>query len=331
MTVRDFMNACLTDPEHGYYRKGARVGAAGDFTTAPEISQIFGELLGLFLAQAWLDQGSPANAVLAELGPGRGTLMDDAARAFEKATKTRPPVHLVEINETLRIQQREKLAARRPIWHDTPDTLPEAPLFLLANEFFDALPIRQFRRVGALWRERMVTADFAFADGPETPPPVTHDVPDGEVVETSPDGIAIAASLGARLARHGGAALIVDYGSPVSGWGDTLQAVRGHAKVPVFDRPGETDLTAQVDFPALARAAQESGCAAHGAVAQGDFLRRMGAYARASALIAANPGKRAAIEKGLARLLAPAEMGSLFRVLALLPKGMAPPIPMDGL
>lgn len=330
MTVRDFMEACLTDPEHGYYRKGARVGAAGDFTTAPEISQIFGELLGLFLAQAWLDQGAPANAVLAELGPGRGTLMDDAARAFEKATKTRLPVHLVEINETLRAHQREKLAARHPIWHVTPDTLPEAPLFLLANEFFDALPIRQFRRVGLAWRERIVTPDFEFADGAEVSPPVAHDVPEGEIVETCPGGVAIAASLGKRIARHGGAALIVDYGSPVSGWGDTLQAVRGHAKVPVFDRPGETDLTAQVDFPALARAARDGGCAAYGAVAQGDFLRRMGAHARASALIAANPCKRAEIERGLARLLAPAEMGSLFRVLALLPKGMAPPIPMDG-
>lgn len=330
ITVRDFMAACLNDPTHGYYRQGARVGAAGDFTTAPEISQIFGELLGLFLAQAWLDQGAPADAILAELGPGRGTLMDDAARAFEKATKTRLPVHLVEINETMRAQQREKLAARAPIWHAAPDTLPQAPLFLLANEFFDALPIRQFRRVGAVWRERVVTRDFQFADGPKVPPPVAHDVPDGEIVETCPEARAIAASLGARISRHGGAALIVDYGAPVSGWGDTLQAVRGHERVAVFDRPGETDLTAQVDFQALAAPARENGCAAHGALAQGDFLRRMGAHARAASLIAANPGKRAEIERGLARLLAPSEMGSLFRVLALLPKGMAPPIPMDG-
>jgi NADH dehydrogenase [ubiquinone] 1 alpha subcomplex assembly factor 7 len=331
MTVHDWMAACLADPEHGYYRKGARVGREGDFVTAPEISQIFGELLGLFLAQVWLDQGKPANAVLAELGPGRGTLMDDAARAFAKATGFRPPVHLVEINETLREAQAAKLAAHAPIWHERADDLPEAPLLLLANEFFDALPIRQFRRVGPVWRERIVVAGFAFADGAEVPPPVTHDVPDGAIVETCPAGPGIARALGERIARCGGAALIVDYGSPVSGWGDTLQAVRGHATASVFDRPGETDLTAQVDFQALARAAQEGGCAAHGACAQGDFLRRLGAHARAAALIAANPGKRAEIERGLARLIAPSEMGRVFRVLALLPKGSAPPIPLDGL
>lgn len=330
MTVHDWMDACLADPAHGYYRKGARVGRSGDFVTAPEISQIFGELIGLFLAQTWLDQGKPANAALAELGPGRGTLMDDAARAFEKATKTRLPVHLVEINETLRAEQAAKLAARRPVWHETVGTLPEAPLLLIANEFFDALPIRQFRRTGEIWRERVVTAGFEFADGAVVPPPAAHDVPDGAVVETCPAGRAIARALGERIARHGGAALIVDYGSPVPGWGDTLQAVRGHAKVPVFERPGETDLTAQVDFGALAGAARAGGCAAHGALAQGDFLRRMGAHARASALSAANPGKRAEIERGLARLIGPAEMGRVFRVLALLPEGSAPPIPMDG-
>jgi NADH dehydrogenase [ubiquinone] 1 alpha subcomplex assembly factor 7 len=330
MTVHDWMEACLADPEHGYYRKGARVGRDGDFVTAPEISQIFGELLGLFLAQAWIDQGAPSNAVLAELGPGRGTLMDDSARAFEKATKARPAVHLVEINQTMRAEQAIKLAGRAPVWHDRVDDLPDAPLFLMANEFFDALPVRQYRRVGAAWRERIVTKDFAFADGAEVPAPVAHDVPDGAIVETCPARQGIARALGERIARRGGAALIADYGSPVSGWGDTLQAVRGHAKVSVFDRPGETDLTAQVDFQALGQAAEAGGCAAHGACAQGDFLRRMGAHARAASLIAANPGKRAEIERGLARLIAPSEMGRVFRVLALLPDGFAPPVPMDG-
>jgi NADH dehydrogenase [ubiquinone] 1 alpha subcomplex assembly factor 7 len=330
MTVHDWMDACLADPEHGYYRKGARVGHDGDFVTAPEISQIFGELLGLFLAQTWLDQGKPANAMLAEIGPGRGTSMADAARAFEQATKTRLPVHLVEINETLRAEQAAKLASRAPVWHETADDLPDAPLLLMANEFFDALPIRQFRRVGEVWRERIVTKDLAFADGVDVPPPVAHKVPDDAIVETCPAASAIARELGERIARRGGAALIVDYGSPVSGWGDTLQAVRGHAKVSVFDKPGDTDLTAHVDFQALARAAEAGGCVAHGACAQGDFLRRLGAHARAASLIAANPGKRAEIERGLMRLIAPAEMGRVFRVLALLPKGMAPPIPMNG-
>jgi SAM-dependent MidA family methyltransferase len=330
MTVRDWMAACLGDPEHGYYRKGARIGRAGDFVTAPEISQIFGELLGLFLAQIWLDQGAPASAVLAELGPGRGTLMADAARAFDGAVKTRLPICLVEINETLRAEQAARLAARNPVWHDSLDALPDAPLFLMANEFFDALPIRQFRRTGDVWRERVVTPAFEFADGPQVERPVVHDVPDGAIVETCPEGRAIARELGERIARRGGAALIVDYGSPVSGWGDTLQAVRGHEKVSVFDLPGETDLTAQVDFAALARAAESGGCAAHGAIAQGDFLRRMGCHARASALIAANPGRKDEIESGLARLIAPAEMGRVFRVLALLPKGSAPPVAMEA-
>jgi SAM-dependent MidA family methyltransferase len=330
MTVHDWMAACLGDPEHGYYRKGARIGRAGDFVTAPEISQIFGELLGLFLAQTWFDQGRPANAVLAELGPGRGTLMDDASRAFAHATKIRPPIHLVEINETLRAEQAAKLAARNPVWHDSRDGLPDTPLFLMANEFFDALPIRQFRRAGAVWRERVVTPAFQFADGPEVARPVVHDAPDGAIVETCPEGSAIAQALGARIAARGGAALIVDYGSPVSGWGDTLQAVRGHEEVSVFGRPGETDLTAQVDFQALGRAAESGGCAAHGACAQGDFLRRLGAHARAAALIAANPGRKNGIESGLARLIAPGEMGRVFRVLALLPKGSAPPVAMEA-
>lgn len=330
MTVHDWMHACLADPDHGYYRKGVRVGAAGDFTTAPEISQIFGEMLGLVLAQAWIDQGSPANAILAELGPGRGTLMHDAARAFAKATKARLPVHLVEINESFRAAQAAKLAAYAPTWHDDIATLPDAPILLLANEFFDALPVRQLRRVGAKWVERIVTPDFQFADGAEVPPPVAHDVPDGSIVETCPAGETIARAIGSRIAQHGGAALIVDYGSPVSGWGDTLQAVRDHEKVDVFDRPGETDLTAHVDFAALARAAEQGGCAAHGALGQGNFLRRAGAHARAAALSAANPAARTTIETALRRLIEPTEMGTLFRVLLLLPKGSAPPIPMDG-
>jgi len=330
MTVHDWMEACLADPDHGYYRRGLRVGAAGDFTTAPEISQIFGEIMGLVLAQSWLDQGADPKAILAELGPGKGTLMHDAARVFSKVTKSRLPVHLVEINESFRAAQSQKLAEYAPIWHDGIATLPATPTLLLANEFFDALPVRQFRRVGAKWFERVVTPDFQFADGAEVPPPVAHDVPDGAIVETCPAGETIARAIGSRIATQGGAALIVDYGSPVQGWGDTLQAVRDHTKVDVFDRPGETDLTAHVDFAALARAAEQGGCAAFGALGQGDFLRRAGAHARAAALSAANPASRTNIETALRRLIEPAEMGTLFRVLLLLPKGSAPPIPMDG-
>lgn len=217
MTVHDYMQACLADPEHGYYRDGMPLGAAGDFTTAPEISQVFGEMLGLWLADRWQAAGAPSRAHLVELGPGRGTLMDDALRAAAKALPAfaaATSLHLVEISRSLRAVQAERLARAAPAFHASFDEIPDdAPVFLVANEFFDALPVRQFVRRGTAWLERTVVHDggtFAFAEGPPVvEPPLSRiqidDAPDGAVVEACPAALDIAARIGHRLARTGGA------------------------------------------------------------------------------------------------------------------------------
>ncbi len=339
ISVHDYMQACLADPGHGYYRDGVPLGAAGDFTTAPEISQVFGEMLGLWLADRWQAAGAPERAALVELGPGRGTLMDDALRATAKALPafaSAAKLHLVEISRSLRAVQAERLVRATPTFHDTFDGVPDdAPLFLVANEFLDALPVRQFARRGSTWRERVVMhADgaFAFADGPAVAePPLSNtqiaDAPDGAVVEVCPAALDIVARVARRIAKSGGAALFVDYGTDRSGWGDTLQAVRRHAKVGVFDTPGECDLTAHVDFPRLAAAARAAGAAAFGPVGQGDFLRRIGIHARLAVLArGAAPQVARNISDASRRLLDAGEMGTLFKVVALqAPAAAAPP------
>ncbi len=332
ISVAEYMADCLLDPRHGYYATRDPLGARGDFTTAPEISQMFGELLGLALAQSWLDQGAPAPFLLAELGPGRGTLMADALRA----TKSVPgfhagmALHLVEASPALREKQAEALRGFAPHWHGRIDTLPEAPLFLVANEFFDALPIRQFVRDPAGWRERQVALlGGRLGFGLSAPAPLAaldhrlEDTRAGDVVETCPSAGPIAAEVGRRIDAHGGAALVVDYG----GWrsaGDTLQAVRGHAYDDPLAHPGEADLTAHVDFEALARAAAP---AAHSAlVAQGVLLERLGITERARALAARLDGP--ALEAHIAahrRLTHPEEMGRVFQSLAIFPRTVQPP------
>jgi NADH dehydrogenase [ubiquinone] 1 alpha subcomplex assembly factor 7 len=333
MPVAQFMELCLGHPEHGYYATRDPLGAAGDFTTAPEISQMFGELVGAWLAQAWLDQGAPAPFTLAELGPGRGTLMADVLRVagrvpgFRKAVR----VWLVEASPALRARQRAALAAWEPRWADDAEALPEAPLVLVANEFFDALPVRQFLRVGYGWRERMVDlveGALAFGFGPLRPEAALErrfgDAPDGALVETSPVGEAVARIVGRRIAASGGAALIVDYGA-WDGIGDTLQAVRGHAFADPLADPGEADLTAHVRFRALAEAAGP-GLRVSGPARQGVFLKRLGIAARADRLArGADAAGRAAIAAQLRRLTDPAEMGHLFRVMALTPEASPPP------
>jgi NADH dehydrogenase [ubiquinone] 1 alpha subcomplex assembly factor 7 len=332
ITLADYMAECLLHPVHGYYSTRDPFGAAGDFTTAPEISQMFGELLGLCLAQAWLDQGSPARIALAELGPGRGTLMADVLRA----TKAVPGFHaaaelvLVEASATLRGVQAQTLAGHAPRWTDRIDALPDAPLFLIANEFFDALPINQYQRSVDGWHQRLVgLGDGRLAFGLSTALPegglglrFKDDLP-GTVVEVCPALPAIAATLGARIAAHGGAAIIVDYG----GWrskGDTLQALRGHAPENPLASPGAADLTAHVDFEALALAA---GVPCTGLTDQGVLLRRLGIDQRAARLAAGLTG--AALQSHLAahhRLTDPAEMGSLFKAIAFHAAGTpAPP------
>ncbi len=328
ISVADYMAECLFDPTHGYYATRDPLGLAGDFTTAPEISQMFGEVLGLCLAQSWLDQGAPTPFVLAEPGPGRGTLMADILRATRGVPgfHAAMAVHLVEISPTLRARQADRLAAVAVTWHDRLDDLPEAPLFLVANEFFDALPVRQFVRDAAGWRERVVRlVDGAFAFGLTDPAPVAAlahrlgDTADGDLVEVCPAAAPMAAAIGARIAGHGGAAVIVDYG----GWrsrGDTLQAVRRHARADPLAQPGAADLTAHVDFEALARAAHPA--AASRMIAQGALLGRLGIDARAARLAAGLTG--AARDSHLAahrRLTDPGQMGTVFQALALYPPG----------
>ena len=331
LTLADCMADCLMHPAHGYYATRDPFGAAGDFVTAPEISQMFGELLGLALAQCWLDQGSPAPFTLAELGPGRGTLMADALRAtrgvpgFHDALR----LHLVETSATLRAAQARTIA-KPAVWHDRTDSLPEAPLFLIANEFFDALPIRQFERRATGWHERKVGLDgdrltFGLAPCPLPDPRFAADPP-GTVVETCPAVSAIMAAIAGRIARHGGAAIIVDYG----GWrskGDTLQALRAHTPEYPLANPGLADLTAHLDFEALALA---TALPRSGLVSQGRLLQRLGIDHRAERLAAGMAG--AALENHRAahhRLTDPAEMGSLFQALAFHARGTPLPPGFD--
>lgn len=290
-----------------------------DFTTSPEISQVFGEVLGLWAAVTWGAMGRPDPVLLAECGPGRGTLMADALRAADAVAsdfRAALRLHLVETSPRLRAIQAEKLPGAE--WHDDVSGLPAGPLLLLANEFLDALPIRQFVRRGDGWTERFVDG-AAFverpASAPEEAPP---DVADGAVVERCDPALDVVRALAARLAREGGAALFLDYGRAESGSGDTLQALRGGRPAPPLDHPGEADLTAHVDFPALARAARESGAAAYGPVPQGRFLAALGLFQRTDRLARTQPPARAAaLVQAAQRLAEPDRMGKLFKALCL--------------
>lgn len=305
-----------------YYATRDPLGTGGDFTTAPEISQMFGELTGLWLADLWDRAGRPAAAHYVELGPGRGTLAADALRAMRGADLT-PAVHFVETSPVLRAAQAERHP--QATWHDGIATLPgDAPLLIVANEFFDALPIRQIVRTGADWRERLVacqdTLFLPIAGG--TPvdgivPAHLGEAPPGSIIETSPESVALMTALAARLKAQGGAAIIVDYGYEGPALGDTLQAVSGHAYANPFDRPGEQDLTAHVDFGTLGAAARVAGCRITGPVGQGEWLDRLGIAERAEALRRQAPERAAEIAAAAARLTAPDAMGALFRALAV--------------
>mgnify|MGYP004500578283 CR=1 FL=1 len=298
-----------------YYATRDPFGAAGDFTTAPEISQMFGELVGLWLAELWVRAGRPERTAYVELGPGRGTLAADALRAM-RAAGLDPSVHLVEASPVLRAAQAERLP--HAAWHDDASTLPQdCPLLVVANEFFDALPIRQLVNQSGRWHELMV----GYEDGRfvRKAGPVSANAPveaeEGAIVETSPASAAIAADLAHRVAEQGGAALIVDYGHVRTGVGDTLQAVARHAYADPWTAPGTRDLTAHVDFQALAQAAGQSRVA--GPVSQGAWLEAMGIGARAATLARAAPHRAGEIAAARTRLTAPEHMGDLFKVLAL--------------
>ena len=330
--VAAWMAACL---EH-YYGTRDPLGHGGDFITAPEISQVFGELLGLCLADAWQRAGSPSAVRLVELGPGRGTLMADLWRAVGAVPgfQTAATIHFVETSPALRIEQAQRVPMAT--WHARLDEVPEdAPLLLVANEFFDALPVRQLVRTADAWRERMVAVDgeaLVFTTGGPPldilVPLALQSAPLGSIHEQSPASTAIAAEIGVRLARHGGTALIVDYGYEGPALGDTLQAVRAHAYTDPLADAGEADLTGHVDFAALARAAK---AIAHGPIGQGDFLSALGLHQRTERLAAkASPNQAHHLRTGAQRLSAPDGMGSLFRALALTGPGWPVPTGFAG-
>ncbi len=321
ISVAEYMALALGHPEHGYYRKKDPLGRGGDFITAPEVSQMFGELIALWCLVVWRAMGCPDPVLLVELGPGRGTLMADLLRgaAMDPGFRKALSIHLVETSPALRARQAATLRGADPTWHDDVAAVPSGPLLVVANEFFDALPVRQFVRRGDAWRERMVACDgaaFAFHDGPVVAiaaPPAD----DGSLFERNDAQAVIARHLGARLAADPGAALIIDYGHALTAPGETLQAVARHARTEVLAEPGEADLTAHVDFQALAEAARPAR--AWGPVTQGAFLRSLGIELRADALMRANPSRAAEVAAGLRRLTDDAAMGSLFKVLALTP------------
>ena len=333
ISVAEFMAQCLLHPDHGYYTTHQPLGAAGDFVTAPEISQMFGEMLGLCLAQAWLDQGAPAGFTLAELGPGRGTLMADILRAtrgvagFHGAANT----VLVEASPSLRAVQQKTLQGYDPTWVETITDLPDHPLFLVANEFFDCLPISQHVRTIKGWQEQMITAKdgaLGFMLGRAAPVELFEDAALGTVLETCPAAAAITADIARIIAAKGGVALVLDYGErqPV---GDTLQAVQNHQKVDPLQNCGAADLTAHVNFKALANAANTVAQTTP-LTPQGVLLERLGITARAQSLAARLQG--AALENHISahrRLTHPDEMGQLFKAIAITPKGVAQPAGFD--
>ena len=325
-TIADYMAAANAH----YYATRDPFGAAGDFTTAPEISQMFGELIGLWIADLWTRAGSPPFRYV-ELGPGRGTLAADALRAAARFSCAPLGVHLVETSPVLRTAQSARLPGAEH--HDEVDALPgDTPLVIVANEFFDALPIHQYVRTATGWRERMVerrdgalmpVAGTVPAD--EAVPPALRDRPDGTIVEIAPVAAAIIQRCAFRLARQGGAMLAIDYGYAGPAAGDTLQAVKAHRFADPFADPGEADLTAHVDFTALAEAARPAGVTISDLATQGDWLRRLGIDARLKTLAAAAPERADDLKGQRDRLVEADAMGDLFKLIALTASGWPQP------
>lgn len=334
ITLADYMAECLMHPEHGYYQTEKVFGSEGDFTTAPEVSQMFGEMIGLWLADRWVKMGRPKAVNLVELGPGRGTLMADILRATEPVEDFQDAVavHFIETSQRLRQEQ----ANRVPLasWHDSLFGVPEAPTLIVANEFFDALPVHQFERREGQWFERMVGShdgELGFLLGPAGPKlalaqDVLENATDGSIVEVCPAALSITGDISEHLNRHGGAALIIDYGYRTPSTGDSFQALQRHEYVDAFAEPGAADLTTHVNFPALKKAAEEKGLKGFGATTQGLFLMAIGLGARAQVLAShSDTEQQQQILSDLQRLTAPEQMGTLFKVLALQPHELAPP------
>ena len=332
MPVWRYMQLCLTHPEHGYYISHDPLGREGDFITSPEVSQMFGELLGLWAASVWRSMGSPSLLRLIELGPGRGTMMADALRAL----RVLPPmyqalsVHLVEVNPVLREKQKAALSGTRSIeWHARLDEVPAGPAIILANEYFDVLPVHQMVKRDDGWHERVVDIDgngeLVFGTAPQAVPrfdallpPLVSSAPIGAIFEWRPDAEIM--NIATRVRDNGGAALIIDYGHLRSDAGDTFQAIARHSFADPLKFPGQADVTAHVDFQALARAAEDVGARVHGPVTQGEFLQRLGIEARAVSLMTkATPETSESISVALKRLTESGRggMGSMFKVIGV--------------
>ena len=346
MTLERFMSLALNHPRFGYYMTRDPFGVGGDFVTAPEISQMFGELIGLWAAEVWTGMGSPTEINLVELGPGRGTLMADALRAarvvepFFNAVR----VHFVETSGLLRVRQREQLApfGISVDWHEAVDHVPRGPAIMIANEFFDALPVQHFINVNGAWYERLVglgddgALQFGFANEPETA--INAQADEGTFLEICSAAHRVMADIAARLVEDGGAILAIDYGHTETAFGETLQALKNHARVDPLAEPGEADITAHVDFASLARAARASGADVYGPETQANFLTSLGIFERAAGLKKrADPRQALDIDRALLRLVSTGRemgadgrlvpgMGALFKSMAVVaPVLGAPP------
>jgi SAM-dependent MidA family methyltransferase len=334
ITVAAFMTACLHDPEFGYYAARPALGADGDFITAPLVSQMFGELIGVWAVQVWTDMGRPDPVRLVEMGPGDGTLMGDLLRAagLNPAFRAAADLWLADTSAPLRERQRRALAEHAPQWASSLEDIPEgAPLILVANELLDCLPVRQFVRTDKGWAERMVGLDgdrlaFGLAAAPEAlVPPALRTAPPGAVAEVSAAQENLGRAVGERIGRDGGAALFIDYGRGEPAHGDTLQALLGHRKVDALSTAGEADLTVHADFPAFAAAARSTGVQTTPIVTQAAFLKALGIEARAAALSHARPNQADTIARQLDRLIGPDQMGTLFKAVAIHSPGLRVP------
>ncbi|MBU4527227.1 MAG: class I SAM-dependent methyltransferase [Hoeflea sp.] len=334
LRISDYFALCLADPEYGYYQSREPFGRSGDFITAPEVSQLFGEMIGVSLVHAWQAQGAPSDVRIVEIGPGRGTLMSDALRVIARLAPdlyAGASIHMVETSERLRNVQRQTLvrAKERISWHKSFEEVPDGFTLMVANELFDAVPIRQFVKTREGFRERVVGLDsagslaFGLGPGDFDPSLLPVDearVPEGEIFELSPARSAVMQTVAAKIVRDGGTALAIDYGHLITGFGDTLQAVYRHEYDPPLARPGEADITSHVDFQALAEAALAAGAHVHRPMTQGEFLVGLGIVERAGALGSGRDSlTQAAIRDAVNRLAGEGEgrMGALFKVLAV--------------
>lgn len=341
ISVADYMALSLTAAGVGYYKNGNPIGANGDFVTAPEVSQIFGELIGVWMMMVWEGMGCPANFILAELGPGRGTLMQDVMRAAraKPAFRQAAQVHLVETSSTLREAQGKALRSLcRPEWHESFTALPEAPMIIVANEFFDALPTEQFVFQGGSWYKRALTLDDNgrpfFAAGRLAVPPVEI-MPDrtpneGDILEHCPAAVDLIGEIGSRAKNAPCTLLITDYGYDSRDYGDTLQAVRAHNYVDPIQPPGTADLSTHVNFAELRAAAGDAGLTPTRVLPQSEFLMSLGLEQRLRRLMTdADEEQRAALFLGAKRLVDPFQMGSLFKAMAITSRHIPPPPPFS--